>query len=196
MNLPFQQIDVFTCRPFLGNPVAVVLDAEALSTEQMQRIACWTNLSETTFVLPAQDPAADYRLRIFDPRSEMPFAGHPTLGSAFAVLRKGISPRRPGILIQECGVGLVRIHLGGAAGAFALEAPPARFESLSPEDLVTVAAALRVSTKDILDSFLVNVGPGRACLDVTVHPPKKSEKEDRQGPSIHDLPCAWTPRYA
>lgn len=104
----FKQVDVFTDRPFLGNPVAVVLDADGLDTAQMQRIAGWTNLSETTFVLPST--VADYRLRIFTPRQELPFAGHPTIGSAHAVVEAGIVPRKPN-LVQECGAGLIQLTL-------------------------------------------------------------------------------------
>src|ERR1041384_1748959 len=96
--VPFCQVDVFTAVPFKGNPVAVVLEGESLSAAQMQAIANWTNLSETTFVLPATDPAADYRLRIFTPHAELPFAGHPTIGSAHAILGKGLVPKRPGCL--------------------------------------------------------------------------------------------------
>lgn len=106
MTRRFKQVDVFTDRAFLGNPVAVVLDADGLDTAQMQRIAGWTNLSETTFVLPSS--VADYRLRIFTPRQELPFAGHPTIGSAHAVLEAGICSRKPK-LVQECGAGLIEL---------------------------------------------------------------------------------------
>src|SRR5918996_521405 len=105
----YKVVDVFTSKPLLGNPVAVVLDAEGLDTGQMQAIARWTNLSETTFLLPPTVPEADYRLRIFTPRSELPFAGHPTLGSAHAVLEAGLVNPRDGGLVQECGVGLVQL---------------------------------------------------------------------------------------
>ena len=100
MKRPFSQVDVFTRTPYAGNPVAVVLDAEDLSTEEMQRFAHWTNLSETTFVLPPRDPSADYRVRIFTPVAELPFAGHPTLGTCHAWLeadRQRSGPRRPGV---------------------------------------------------------------------------------------------------
>ena len=100
----FKQVDVFTRVPFRGNPVAVVLQGNEFSTEEMQRIAAWTNLSETTFVLPSSSPAADYLLRIFTPRMELPFAGHPTIGSAHAVLEAGIVKPKAGKLRQECGV--------------------------------------------------------------------------------------------
>lgn len=120
----FKQVDVFTTVPYLGNPVAVVLDGDGLTTEQMQAIARWTNLSETTFVCAPTLPQADYRLRIFCPGSELPFAGHPTIGSAHAMLTTGFAPRRPGELIQECGVGLVRLRTGDEGISLAL--PQAR----------------------------------------------------------------------
>src|SRR5438094_622037 len=101
--LAFQQVDVFTAVPFKGNPVAVVLDGDELSSAQMQSIAAWTNLSETTFVCLPTDQRADYRLRIFTPKRELPFAGHPTIGSAHAVLRHGLKPRAPGHLVQARG---------------------------------------------------------------------------------------------
>jgi predicted PhzF superfamily epimerase YddE/YHI9 len=104
--LAFKQVDVFTATPFRGNPVAVVIGAEALDTEAMQRIACWTNLSETTFLLKSQ--VADYRLRIFTPRQELPFAGHPTIGSAHAALESGFVPKKAR-LTQECGAGLIEL---------------------------------------------------------------------------------------
>src|SRR5262249_12982082 len=109
----FQQVDVFTAVPFKGNPVAVVLDGDGLAASEMQAIARWTNLSETTFVCAPDDSAADYRLRIFTPMHELPFAGHPTIGSAYAVLRHGRSPRTPGRLVQQCGKGLVPLRLEG-----------------------------------------------------------------------------------
>jgi len=104
-TLAFQQVDVFTAVPFKGNPVAVVLDGDELSSPQMQSIASWTNLSETTFVCTPTDQRADYRLRIFTPKRELPFAGHPTIGSAHALLRHGLKPRASGHLVQQCGKG-------------------------------------------------------------------------------------------
>lgn len=106
----FAQVDVFSAVPFRGNPVAVILDADGLDETQMARIANWTNLSETTFVLPPEDPAADYRLRIFTPHQELPFAGHPTLGSAAAWLDAGGAPKNDDRIVQECGAGLVDIR--------------------------------------------------------------------------------------
>lgn len=106
---PFKQVDVFTSVAFKGNPVAVILDAQGLSADDMQAIAHWTNLSETTFVTPPTDPLADYAVRIFTPKSELPFAGHPTLGTAHAVLESGIAANRNGVIVQQCAVGLVEI---------------------------------------------------------------------------------------
>lgn len=107
----WKQVDVFTARPLAGNPVAVVLDADGLDDATMQRLAAWTNLSETTFVLPPRASGADYRLRIFHPRAELPFAGHPTIGSAHAVLEAGIVRPRNGVLRQECGAGVLSIRV-------------------------------------------------------------------------------------
>src|SRR5258708_22788353 len=106
MQRPFWQVDVFSSEPFLGNPVAVVLDGTGLSTAQMQGFALWTNLSETTFLLPADQPGADYQVRIFTPSVELPFAGHPTLGTCHAWLESGHSPQRPDQIEQQSGVGL------------------------------------------------------------------------------------------
>jgi PhzF family phenazine biosynthesis protein len=110
-RLPFKQVDVFTGKPFFGNPVAVVIGADGLETAQMQRIAAWTNLSETTFLLRPTQAGADYRLRIFTPRQELPFAGHPTLGSAHAALESGFVKARNGKLRQECGAGVLDLSL-------------------------------------------------------------------------------------
>jgi PhzF family phenazine biosynthesis protein len=110
-QLPFKQVDVFTATPFFGNPVAVVIGADGLEPAQMQRIAAWTNLSETTFLLKPTQAGADYRLRIFTPRQELPFAGHPTLGSAHAALESGFVKARNGKLRQECGAGVLDLAL-------------------------------------------------------------------------------------
>jgi PhzF family phenazine biosynthesis protein len=125
-SLRFKQVDVFTDRPFLGNPVAVVIGAEALGTAEMQRIAGWTNLSETTFLL--KSTKADYRLRIFTPRQELPFAGHPTIGSAHAALESGFAPRKKK-LVQECGAGLIELSVEDDGRIF-LRGPPARVQRM------------------------------------------------------------------
>ncbi|HQA18313.1 MAG TPA: PhzF family phenazine biosynthesis protein [Novosphingobium sp.] len=116
----FAQVDVFTAVPLKGNPVAVVLDGEGLSDAEMQAFANWTNLSETTFVLPATHPAADYRVRIFTPKAELPFAGHPTLGTAHAVLEAGLARATDGRLVQQCAVGLVDLAVGEGGLSFRL----------------------------------------------------------------------------
>ena len=120
--IAFKQVDVFTRVPFRGNPVAVVLQGKGLATEEMQRIAAWTNLSETTFVLPSK--SADYRLRIFTPRHELPFAGHPTIGSAHAVLEAGLVKPKAGKFRQECGAGV--LELSAEDGLLWVKAPPAK----------------------------------------------------------------------
>lgn len=145
MQRRYRQVDVFTATPYLGNPVAVVLDGDHLSVEQMQTIARWTNLSETTFVCRPTDERADYRLRIFCPANEMRFAGHPTIGSAHAILSAGYHPKQPGSLIQECGVGLVRLTIRGNAIRVAL--PPVTFKS--------VDAAMHAAVEEALGIHLV-----------------------------------------
>jgi PhzF family phenazine biosynthesis protein len=126
--LKFKQVDVFTDKPFLGNPVAVVIGGDALGTEDMQRIACWTNLSETTFLL--KSASADYRLRIFTPRHELPFAGHPTIGSAHAALESGFVQKKSR-LRQECGAGLIELSVEDDGRIF-LTGPPAKVQALDP----------------------------------------------------------------
>jgi PhzF family phenazine biosynthesis protein len=155
---PFHQVDVFSDRPYRGNPLAVVVNAEGLSTETMQHFANWTNLSETTFLLPPTDPRADYRVRIFTGSEEFPFAGHPTLGSAHTWLQAGGVPKTDGVLIQECGAGLVRVKHDGGRLAFA--APPlTRFGPVDSPVRSQLAAGLRLPDNALLDaSWLVN-GP-------------------------------------
>lgn len=151
----FKQVDVFTDRPLLGNPVAVVLDASGLSDAEMQAFASWTNLSETTFVQPPTDPAADYAVRIFTPRSELPFAGHPTLGTAHAVIEAGLATPRDGRLWQQCKLGLIPVDVDGVG--LSLKMPPHRISSApEPADL---AASLGVSGFARGAPQIVNVGP-------------------------------------
>jgi PhzF family phenazine biosynthesis protein len=157
----YQQVDVFTNTAFLGNPLAVVLDGEGLSDAQMQSFAAWTQLSETTFVLPpTPDGAArgaDYRVRIFTPGAELPFAGHPTLGTAHAWLKAGNTPRQPGVLMQECGVGLVTLKQRGERWAFA--APPLTRSDISAGELVPVLAALGLDASEVIVAQNLNNGP-------------------------------------
>jgi PhzF family phenazine biosynthesis protein len=156
---PFRQVNVFSADPLGGNPLAVVHAAEGLSEAQMGALARWTNLSETTFLLPPADPQADYRVRIFTPGGELPFAGHPTLGTCHAWLAAGAKPRKPGMVMQECGVGLVRVRCDGPRLAFA--APPLRRSgALEPDILAKVARALALSSSDIAHHQWVDNGPG------------------------------------
>jgi PhzF family phenazine biosynthesis protein len=155
----FAQIDVFATTPYTGNPVAVVLDGAGLATEQMQRFATWTNLSETTFVLPATDPAADYRVRIFTPESELPFAGHPTLGTCHAWLESGHAPGRSDAVVQECEAGLVSVRRTPEGLAFA--APPLLRSGPVEEALVQhLADVLGIDRRDIVDAEWADNGPG------------------------------------
>jgi PhzF family phenazine biosynthesis protein len=158
VNRPFAQVDVFTGEPYRGNPVAVVLDGEGLEAEEMQRFANWTNLSETTFVLPPEDPAADYRVRIFTPVAELPFAGHPTLGTCHAWLEHqgGAAPET---VTQECAAGLVTVRRTPDGLAFG--APPLLRTGPVDEELVRrIAATLRLERSDIVDAQWVDNGPG------------------------------------
>lgn len=159
----FSQVDVFSSDPLLGNPVAVVHDAEDVTDEEMARFAHWTNLSETTYLLPPTDPAADYRLRIWTPDRELPFAGHPTLGSAHAWLEAGGVPRNDTELVQECGAGLVRIRRDQR---LAFAAPPLlRSGPVDAADRARIATALRLADADLVDLAWVDNGPGWvACL--------------------------------
>jgi PhzF family phenazine biosynthesis protein len=155
----FTQVDVFSDTPYLGNALAVVIDGEGLSTEDMQRIARWTNLSETTFLLPPGSPEADYRVRIFTPDQELPFAGHPTLGSCHAWLEAGGEPRTKGQVVQECEAGLVTLRITDDGLAF--EAPPLVRSGPVDEGLLGgVAAALGVERGDIVAAEWVDNGPG------------------------------------
>jgi PhzF family phenazine biosynthesis protein len=173
----FQQVDVFTEKAYFGNPVAVVLEAEDLTPEQMQRLANWTNLSETTFVLPPKDAGADYQLKIFTPSRELPFAGHPTLGTCHAWLAAGGKPKGA-VIVQECGVGLVKIRRDGDRLAFAAP-PPRRAGPLDPAALDRIARGLRIRPDDILDHSWCDNGPpwqavllrsARQVLEVTPDP--------------------------
>jgi PhzF family phenazine biosynthesis protein len=154
----FRQVDVFSSEPLLGNPVAVVHDADEMSDDEMARLASWTNLSETTFLLTPTSDEADYRLRIFTPVAELPFAGHPTIGSAHAWLEAGGVPTRDGELVQECGAGLVRLR-GGQRWAFA--GPPfQRSGPVSEEDQERIVRALRIDASQVRDMEWIDNGPG------------------------------------
>ena len=175
----FKQVDVFTSVPFKGNPLAVVFDADGLDAKQMQAIAHWTNLSETTFLLKPTDPAADYRVRIFTTHGELPFAGHPTLGTAHALLESGYQPKQAGKLVQQCAKGLIELKAltestGVATGAWAFAAPPAQVTPLAEDRYAALSAALRSDAIDFsatpcaVDNgapwLVVRVNSARDCL--------------------------------
>jgi PhzF family phenazine biosynthesis protein len=154
----FTQLDVFTAEPLKGNPLAVVHDAQGLSDAQMAAFARWTNLSETTFLLPPTQAGADYRVRIFTPDRELPFAGHPTLGSCHAWLAAGGRAQREGEVVQECGVGLVRVRRDGTRLAFA--APPLRRSGeVDAATLAQIARCLKIPRDAIRASNWVANGP-------------------------------------
>ena len=159
----FAQVDVFTAMPLLGNALAVVIDGDGLSDAAMASFARWTNLSETTFLLKPTDPLADYRVRIFTPGGELPFAGHPTLGSAHCWLASGGLPKTKGEVVQQCAIGLVKLRRSGPAGRerLAFAAPPLRRSGPVESDLhEQVLRSLRLTTEDVLDVEWVDNGPG------------------------------------
>lgn len=160
----FIQCDVFSAEPTKGNGLAVVLDGEGLSDVQMQEFAAWTNLAETTFLLAPTDPGADYKVRIFTTVREMLFAGHPTLGSCFSWLHAGGTPKQEGVVMQECGVGLVPIHTDGEIPAF--EAPPTSVEPLPESDLQAICAALDLPQASIVQTAKLNNGPVWQVLEL------------------------------
>ena len=153
----FRQIDVFASAPYRGNPLAVVLDADDLDDDRMQQFARWTNLSETTFLSSPTDPQADYGVRIFTPGGELPFAGHPTLGTCHAWLAAGGAPRAPDEIVQQCGVGLVRIRRDGERLAFA--APPMRRSDIEPALLQAVMRSLGVDAERVRAAQWLDNGP-------------------------------------
>jgi PhzF family phenazine biosynthesis protein len=159
MPRQFRQVDVFTSTPYLGNPLAVVLGADGITSDQMQQFAHWTNLSETTFVLQPEDDQADYRVRIFMPTGELPFAGHPTLGTCHAWLEAGGKPRQPGLVVQECGAGLVPIRHDDGGLRFA--APPLLRGGPVDEALARhIAGILGIGRDEIVDLQWADNGPG------------------------------------
>ncbi len=176
----FKQVDVFSDVPFKGNALAVVLEADGLTDDEMQAIARWTNLSETTFVCRPTNPDADYLVRIFTPAYELPFAGHPTLGTAHALLDSGYLPRRAGQLVQQCGVGLVEVAVRDD-GSLAFAAPAARIEPLDADELQTLKAALLCDGIDFsvlppccVDNgapwLVIGVDSPQRCLSITPDP--------------------------
>ena len=172
----YKQVDVFTRTPLQGNPVAVVLEAEGLSSAQMLALARWTNISETTFVLKPTHPAADYKVRIFTTEKELPFAGHPTLGTAHALLEAGLTPKRPGMVMQECGVGLVAVDIQ-QEGTLAFAAPEVELRPMAAEETERLMAALRpavmaasplpVIAEMGIRWLMVRLPDAQSCLAVT-----------------------------
>ena len=155
----FSQVDVFTTTPYLGNPVAVVHDADGLPDEAMRRFARWTNLSETTFILPPTEAGADYRVRIFTPGLELPFAGHPTLGTCHAWLSAGGTARRDGVITQQCAAGLIPVR--HTADGLAFAAPPLIRSGPVDEALLEhIAQILGIDRGDIVDAEWADNGPG------------------------------------
>lgn len=203
----FAQVDVFSAVPFQGNPVAVIVDADGLDDTKMARIANWTNLSETTFVLPPDDPGADYRLRIFTPHRELPFAGHPTLGSAAAWLDAGGAPMHDDRIVQECGAGLVDIRrsprrggptdptdqtdpatdpAGETSETLAFAAPDRlRSGPLDEAYVAQIATALGVDRSEILDHQWADNGPGWAAVRLS-----SAEKVLALNPDFSAIPDA------
>ncbi|MAT05916.1 MAG: phenazine biosynthesis protein PhzF [Acidimicrobiaceae bacterium] len=162
MQRRFAQLDVFASEPMRGNPLAVVVDGDGLTDDDMARFANWTNLSETTFLLPPTDPSADYRVRIFTTTGELPFAGHPTIGSCRAWLDHGGVPATSGTVVQECGVGLVAIRSVGSRLAFA--APPLmRSGTVEATAIAEIEAAIGV---DVIDAAWADNGPGWIAVEV------------------------------
>lgn len=181
----FKQVDVFTSVALKGNPVAVVLDGEGLSDTEMQAFANWTNLSETTFVLPVIDPAADYRVRIFTPKAELPFAGHPTLGTAHAVIEAGLAVPRNGKLVQECAVGLVDLTVSDQGLSFRLPRY-ALTELTDAEATAWINAPVKGSAQavDVGPTWLVAEVDGIAALESLAH--------DAARLAAYYVPKGWT----
>jgi PhzF family phenazine biosynthesis protein len=200
----FAQVDVFSPRPLGGNPVAVVLDGEGLTDEQMLDFTRWTNLSEATFLLAPEHPDADYRVRIFTAAGELAFAGHPTLGSCHAWLRAGGQPRDPGRIVQECPAGLVPLRR--LDGRLAFAAPPLiRSGTVEPADLEPLLPMLGLERADVVDSQWLDNGPGwlgillgsaEAVLRVEPRPPTDggSVTIGLAGPYPPGSTCAWEVR--
>lgn len=157
----FKQVDVFTSEPYCGNPVAVILEAEGLTSEAMQRIAAWTNLSETTFVLPPTCSDADYRLRIFTPKGELPFAGHPTIGSAHAILESGLVRPETSVMVQECGSGLLPLTIENTPERRHLfvKAPSAKIEPVKESWIMEIESVLDAGIDKRTPPCLIDVGP-------------------------------------
>lgn len=184
----FQLVDVFGSEPFSGNPLAVVADADDLDTATMQRITRWMNLSETAFLLPPTRPDADYRVRIFTLERELPFAGHPTLGSCHAWLALGGSPRREDVIVQECGAGLVPVRRGSGSARLAFAAPPLLREGQVDEEKVDEAAEiLGLPRSEIVEARWADNGPGWIGLRLETGEKVLAVEPARHHPSRVDI---------
>lgn len=181
----FAQVDVFTAVPLMGNPVAVVLDGEGLSTEQMQAMAAWTNLSETTFVLPPTQAGTDYRVRIFTPKAELPFAGHPTLGTAHAVIEAGMATPKDGRLVQECAVGLVELTVGADRLSF-------RLPRYALTELTDPAATAWINASVKGPAQAVDVGPVWLVAEVDGIAALENLAHDEAALAAYYVPKGWT----
>ena len=194
-SISFKQVDVFTSVRFKGNPVAVVLQAGELSTEQMQQIANWTNLSETTFVVPTTDPSADYHVRIFTPNAELPFAGHPTIGTAHALLEAGLVKATEGVLVQQCGAGLVRLNVERAEDAeqwIFFDLPEPKMHLLDFAQVQELEAILGISLTGAPTPYLVDVGARWVVAQLPSAEMVLSAKPDLQRMKVQDLQGRYT----
>lgn len=182
--VPFKQVDVFTSKPFVGNPVAVVFGADGLDSADMQRLAAWTNLSETTFVLAPTVPGADYRLRIFTPRQELPFAGHPSVGTAHAAIEAGWATPHDGKLVQECAAGVlpIRIESGESGHRVFVRAPAARIDSTDLMLTHALGKGLGLPLRNEPGARPVNVGPTWIIADL-----EQAQIVDRLDPDMAAL---------
>lgn len=189
-RLPIKTVDVFTTAPFKGNPVAVVLEAASLTAGQMQQIARWTNLSETTFVLPPTVPGADYQVRIFTPGAELPFAGHPTIGTAHALLEAGRVQAQDGVLMQQCAAGLVRLTVeqdGEDAPWIAFALPAPSLTALDAAEAAQLESILRADLEVNVVPYLVDVGARWVIAQLTSARAVLACEPDLQRLKAHDL---------
>lgn len=182
----FKQVDVFTSQAFKGNPVAVIMDASTLTSEQMQAIANWTNLSETTFVLPATDSQADYQVRIFTPQNELPFAGHPTIGTAHALLEAGLITAKEGKLVQQCGAGLVALTVS-ELNHISFELPQPKITPLDTKQTQKLAEILKCQIDTQWNAALVDVGARWVVLQAVNAEAVLAAQPDFAALKQHDL---------
>lgn len=182
----FKQVDVFTSQAFKGNPVAVIMDASTLTSEQMQAIANWTNLSETTFVLPATDSQADYQVRIFTPQNELPFAGHPTIGTAHALLEAGLITAKEGKLVQQCGAGLVALTVS-ELNHISFELPQPKITPLDTTHTQKLAEILKCQIDTQWNAALVDVGARWVVLQAVNAEAVLAAQPDFAALKQHDL---------